>query len=53
MKKLTILEIYNVIAIIIIICLSILCYNLYQELKDTEEVLQQCDSRYYELLESK
>lgn len=51
MKKLNTLEIYNLAAIIIIISLCILCYNLYHELKQTEEILNMCDHRYYELLQ--
>ena len=50
MKRLSILEIYNLIAIIIIIGLSAWCYNLYHDLKDTEELLQMCEFKYYELL---
>jgi hypothetical protein len=50
MKRLSILEIYNLIAIIIIIGLSAWCYNLHKDLKDTEEILQLCEGRYYELL---
>ena len=53
MKRFSLIEIYNIIAIIIIIGLSISCYKLYHDLRDTEEVLQQCDGRYYELLQSK
>ena len=50
MKRLSTLEIYNIIAVVIIIAPSFLCFNLYQDLKETEELLQQCESKYYELL---
>ncbi len=50
MKRLSTLEIYNLIAIVLILILSFLCYNLYKDLKDTEEVLQQCENRYYETI---
>lgn len=51
MKRLSTLEIHNLIAIIIIIWLSVWCYNLYHDLKDTQEVLQQCKGKYYDLLQ--
>ena len=50
MKRLSPLEIYNILAVVTIIALSFLCFNVYQDLKETEELLQQCESKYYELL---
>lgn len=50
MKRLTTLEIYNLVAIIIIIGLTVLCYKLYHNLKETVEILNMCDYRYYELV---
>lgn len=41
------LKIYSVIASIIIVSLSIYCYILFNELNDTNEVLNQCSERYY------
>lgn len=52
MKRLSILEIYNLIAITIILGLSVWCYSLYQDLKETKEVLQQCEGKYYEVLQN-
>lgn len=42
------LKIYSLIATIAIIGLSIWIYLLKKELKETEDVLQQCSERYYE-----
>jgi len=42
------LKIYSLVATIIIIGLSFWIFSLKQELKETEEVLQQCSDRYYE-----
>lgn len=40
-------KIFNVLATVIIIGLSIWIYVLLKELKETNEVLQQCSDRYY------
>lgn len=42
------LKIYNILAVLIIIGLSIWIYQLLKDLKETEEVLQQCSDRYYQ-----
>ena len=42
------LKIYSLIATIVIIGLSIWIYLLKKDLKETEDVLQQCTERYYE-----
>ena len=47
-KNMKTIKIYNVIATIIVVILSIWIYTLHKDLKETEEVLQQCSSRYYE-----
>jgi hypothetical protein len=44
------LKIYSVIATLIIIAFSFWIYSLKKELKETEEVLQQCSERYYEAI---
>lgn len=41
-------KIYSVITTLIIIGFGIWIYSLKKELKETEEVLQQCSERYYE-----
>jgi len=40
-------KIYNIISILAIIGLSIWIYSVKKELKETDEVLQQCSDRYY------
>ncbi|MGX9986846.1 hypothetical protein [Soonwooa purpurea] len=42
------LKIYNIVAGIIIIALSIWINALRKELKETKEVLDQCSDRYYQ-----
>lgn len=41
------LKIYSIIATLAIIVLSISLYITKKEVKETEEVLQQCSDRYY------
>jgi hypothetical protein len=41
------LKIYSVIATLILIGLSVSLYLTKKDLKETEEVLEQCSARYY------
>lgn len=41
------LKIYNIISTLIIIALTFYCIHLLKDLKDTNEVLEQCSNRYY------
>lgn len=41
------LKIYSIVSSFIIIVLSIWVYTLIKELKETNEVLEQCSERYY------
>jgi len=41
------LKIYNIIATLIIIGLSLWVIYLLKELQETNEILEQCTSRYY------
>lgn len=41
------LKIYSIVSSFIIIGLSIWVYTLIKELKETNEVLEQCSERYY------
>jgi len=45
-----ILKIYSIVATLAIIGLSIWIYSLKKELKETEEVLEQCSDRYYKVI---
>ncbi len=47
------LKIYNIVATLIIIGLAIWISTLRKELKETDEVLEQCSNRYCELLNNK
>ena len=42
------LKIYNLIATILIVALSIFLYSVNKQLQETEEVLKQCSDRYYQ-----
>ena len=42
-----VLKIYNIVAILVLIGLSVWVYPTKKELKETEEVLNQCSDRYY------
>lgn len=51
------LKIYNIIAVVIILALSVYSYFLQKELAktetkliQTEQVLSQCESKYYEMV---
>jgi len=44
------LKIYSIVATLIIIGLSIWIYTQKKELRETEEVLEQCSDRYYEVI---
>lgn len=41
------LQIYNLIAMVIIVFLSWYCFYLLNKLNDTLEVLNQCETAYY------
>ncbi|WP_313101633.1 hypothetical protein [Epilithonimonas sp.] len=42
------LKIYSIVATLVIVGLSIWVYATKKELKETEEVLDQCSDRYYQ-----
>lgn len=44
------IKIYAIIATIIIIGLFVWIYSLKKELRETEEVLEECSDRYYDLI---
>lgn len=44
------LKIYNIIATVIIVLLSWYCFYLFNELNETLEVLNQCETAYYKEL---
>ncbi|EFK33973.1 MULTISPECIES: hypothetical protein [Chryseobacterium] len=47
------MKIYSILATICIILLSIWIVILHKNLKETEEVLQQCSERYYKEISEK
>ncbi|MHA7607879.1 hypothetical protein ACV0BM_003350 [Elizabethkingia meningoseptica] len=42
------LKIYSIVATLVIVGLSVWVYSIRKELKETEEVLDQCSDRYFQ-----
>lgn len=44
-------KIYNYLSVIIILALLAWIFTLYVEINETNEVLEQCSDRYYEVID--